>query len=330
MKLSSYYQYFDQLNYPCWVLNKDYRIVERNQQAQEFESSYYFDLQKVIEVSTGKGCALHATKKACLNCPIEHQWQQAGYPLTLLRKSGESFHFWVTFISIGERYFLELKEAKTKDHEINEHVMWDYLNEARESERKKIAQDLHDGIAQSLYSLMLETRGLKWTSANDMPEKLKEIDLHFIDLLKEVKNLATDLRPSALDDLGLLAAVQQFILRTREMTGFNIELEVSGEIQPLSKPVEVVIYRVIQEAVANALKYSGENEVLLVLDYLPNVINILIQDKGIGFAKDEMQSGFGILNMKERVAAVNGKLAVESAQDQGTSIQLSIPYEEEQ
>lgn len=327
--MSIYHTYFQQLNYPCWILDNDYHVIERNHAAKLFEEGYCFDLKKIVEISTGQGCALHATKSACLNCPIDHQWQKAGYPLTLLDNQKETSHFWVNFVRVEKTYFLEIKEAVSKDHEINEHVMWDYLNEARENERKKIAQDLHEGIAQSLYSLMLETRGLKWTQTADMPEKLQEIDQHFVDLLKEIKNLATDLRPAALDDLGLIPAVQQFILRTREMTGFNIELAITGEIRALSKTIEVVVYRLIQEAVSNALKYSGENDVLLAIDYLQQSLNITISDQGIGFAKDEMRLGFGILNMKERVAAVNGELIINSAKNQGTKIHVSIPYEEE-
>ena len=92
--------------------------------------------------------------------------------------------------------------------------MLSYLNEACESEKKRIASELHDGIAQSIYSLMLETRGLKWTPFEEHQQKLQAIDQHFADVLLEIKSLATELRPSILDDVGLIPAINQFVEQT--------------------------------------------------------------------------------------------------------------------
>ncbi len=194
---------------------------------------------------------------------------------------------------------------------------------------KKIAQDLHDGIAQSVYSLMLETRGLKWLSSDAQMEKLKGIDRHFSEVLTEIKEMASELRPMAIDAFGLVHALEQFVERTSEMTGFEINLLREGEEQTMNETTRITIYRIIQEAVNNAMKYSGENQMTVRLSFQTEDLLVEIKDHGIGFEGEHKEKGFGLANMKERAHSINSKLTIYARPNQGTCIKLHVPLKEE-
>ncbi|CZQ81520.1 sensor histidine kinase [Trichococcus collinsii] len=313
---------------PTWLMDADYNVVEKNAQAEKFEKDYVVLMEYAVQVARGTCCAFHTDKTACKNCPLENKWAASdGFPITFMGRDGVSYEFFGKLVKREHHWILEIRYID-KPFELEGKSMLTYLNEARESEQKRIARELHDGIAQSIYSLMLETRGLKWTPVEDHQQKLQAIDRHFADVLLEIKSLATELRPSILDDVGLIPAINQFVEQTMEMTGFVIHVIVDGERNALTGRGNVVIYRSIQEAISNALKYSGVNEASLTLDFGQEELRVTIADEGKGFIYDPYHLGFGLLNLRERAHSVGGKMEVDTGIEKGTRITMSVPYKE--
>ena len=314
----------------AWLLDEQDQVLVKTKAASILESQYQLTLAKVPEIARGKGCLLHSTKAVCLDCPVG-EVDSKGFPFVLKDKQGDLYDFWGSLHSqaAGTQQLLQIVPQKTNEVGNRQHSLFDYLNDAREKERKQIAQDLHDGIAQSIYSLMLETRGLKWMPQDQQKEQMQKIDRHFAEILQEVKELAGELRPMTLDEFGLQPALVQFAQRTEEMTGFEVKLEQNGSPNPLSEAQRIAIYRVVQEAVANALKYAGVNQVKVVLDYQREYLAVTIKDEGAGFVLGEKEQGFGLVNMKERIVALGGSLSIHTSLGSGTEILLRVDYDQD-
>jgi signal transduction histidine kinase len=317
-------EFFYNLAQPVWLINKQTTETKRTKDALDIEAQYKFSLKKTLDFANGHGCLLHGSNEQCLNCAVE-KVNPNGFPFVLQNKTTGDFNdFWGKLQEDDHTIFLQVT-AQTKAHE-SSHLMFEYLNSAREIERKKIAQDLHDGIAQTIYSLMLETRGLKWMPEAEKPEKLRTIDRHFADTLKEVKNLAGELRPMSLDAFGLDSALDLFISRTKEMTGFEVILKKEGTPQPLDENKRTALYRVIQEAVTNAMKYAGVNEINLTMRYQKDFLLVQLVDHGQGFEQSQADHGFGLMNMKERMLSIGGSFKLQTSPTNGTKISLTLPY----
>lgn len=316
---------FHLIHEAIWILDQRDEVVAVTEAGKYTEANYQFRLKTILEISRGKGCALHSTKEECLNCPLSDQISPQGFPFVLIDLNGTSEEFWGSVQQAGEQQLLQIQPKAMVSKEAS---FFDYLNNAREYERKKIAQDLHDGIAQSVYSLMLETRGLKWLSSEEQGEKFRRIDQHFSEVLTEIKDMASELRPLALDAFGLVQALEQFIERTSEMTGFEIDMLIEGEEPPITETVRITLYRIIQEAVNNAMKYSGENQMSVKLSFQSEELLIEIRDQGVGFDWTGREKGFGLANMKERANAIGSELIIYSKPHHGTLIQLQVPLKE--
>lgn len=316
---------FQNIQEILWLLDENDNVIMSTTMALEFEKKYQLDLNKIMDISRGRGCALHTTQKKCLNCALDERVSPSGFPFILFDCHQQSQEFWGKVESNEKQSLLEINLVNSIT---TEKSLFYYLDNAREAERKKIAQDLHDGVAQSVYSLMLETRSLKWLPHEAKEDKLKDIDRHFSEVLSEIKNMASELRPMSIDTFGLIQALEQFVDRTVEMTGFEIIMSVHGEEQLIKESVRIVIYRIIQEAVNNAMKYSGRNQMNLELFYEEEKLLIDMSDRGIGFDMEVVGLGFGLINMRERAHSFGGELLIFSRQEHGTTIQLQVPLKE--
>lgn len=312
---------FAELSEAIWLLVEG--DCHRTSAAKKLEKNYHINLAKIIELAKGEGCYLHPTKAACENCLVTGEIKSSGFPLILMDQDNNPHEFLGKVTSKDKATLVQITLQKTSN---NVNSLFGYLNDARESERKKIAQDLHDGIAQSIYSLMLETRGIKWVPDEKQQEKLKAIDRHFAEVLEEVRDLAGELRPMSLDEFGLVPALEQFVNRTEEMTGFEIDLTVTGVQASLPEIIRTTVYRVVQEAIANAMKYAGVNQVQLHLDFA-RFLTIEIVDDGYGFDPLQKKQGFGLMNMQERIHALAGTFHLLTEPNHGTKIKITVPLE---
>jgi len=194
---------------------------------------------------------------------------------------------------------------------------------AQEEERARVARDLHDEVNQSLTGVLLR---LEATRANAPPELESELDETRAlanQAMNELLSLARQLRPTALDDLGLKAAVGGLVegLRTGEM---DASLAADSNFSDLPDDVQLVVYRVAQEALSNAVRHSGARRVAVEMRRRGAGAELVISDDGRGFAFAQAEEGLGLAGMRERALLVGGDLTIESRPDHGTTVRLQV------
>jgi signal transduction histidine kinase len=196
-------------------------------------------------------------------------------------------------------------------------------------ERSRLARELHDSVSQSLYSLTLfaET-GRQLVEKGDL-ENLRicfsEIVSSSQVILKEMRLLMFDLRPAALEEEGLLGALQKRLDSVEQRSGVKSELNVTGDVK-LSPLMEEGLYRIAQEALNNSLKYSSAQKVMIEINFVDETIEMEVSDDGIGFDTESIleKGGIGMTNMKERAAKLGGSLNISSTPGKGTNITLKV------
>jgi len=201
------------------------------------------------------------------------------------------------------------------------------LVDAQETERRAISRELHDEVGQSLGALLVDIGRLSTTLSGDHPEVKTQLDnLKSVAerTVQTVRNIALLLRPSMLDDLGLAAALEW---QGREVSRRSeIEVSVESESVPEDLPDEykIYIYRLVQEALNNAVRHSGARNANVVVERLAKSIVVRVTDDGCGFDPDRSR-GMGILGMEERVKRLGGTLRVESQPGKGATVMADLP-----
>jgi two-component system, NarL family, sensor histidine kinase DevS len=198
---------------------------------------------------------------------------------------------------------------------------------AQELERKRLARELHDETGQALTSILLGLKPLEQALADDEGrDAMAAVRELVVSTLRDVRRLAVELRPSALDDFGLVPALERLIETFREQTGIQVDLESRLGEKRLPSSVETALYRIVQEALTNVVKHSGAGRVSVVLTVKDGSVNALVEDDGRGFdpaaARDE---GLGLVGMRERLALVGGRLRIESGAGKGTTLVAEVP-----
>ena len=196
-------------------------------------------------------------------------------------------------------------------------------------ERSRLARELHDSVSQSLYSLTLfaET-GRQLVEKGDL-ENLRicfsEIVSSSQVILKEMRLLMFDLRPAALEEEGLMGALQKRLDSVEQRSGVKSELHVDGEVK-LTRELEEGLYRIAQEALNNSLKYSSAKKVMIHMTFKDETVEMIVSDDGVGFDSESIliKGGIGLTNMKERAAKLGGSLAVSSTPGKGTKITFKV------
>ncbi len=207
---------------------------------------------------------------------------------------------------------------------------------AQEDERKRLARELHDETSQTLSALAMkiETALTAWPTAASR-ERLAEAKQLTVRILEELHRLIFDLRPSVLDDLGLVSAIRWYAERHLEKRGIAVRCEFSGFGARLMPELETALFRVTQEAITNIAKHSGADAVLIQCLQHDDRISIEIEDDGKGFEPASLpppaarERGLGLLGMRERVELFGGTLELDSAPGRGTRIAVTVPVVEE-
>jgi two-component system, NarL family, sensor histidine kinase UhpB len=195
---------------------------------------------------------------------------------------------------------------------------------AQEEERARVARDLHDEVNQSLTGLLLRLEAAREAAPPEMESELADTKALANQAMRELLSLARQLRPTALDDLGLAAAIGGQV----EQLGrgeIDAALEVQGDFSDLGDDAQLVVYRVAQEALSNAARHSGATRVEVRLHRADDGgVALEVTDDGRGFAFDEQQRGLGNGGMRERTLLVGGELTIESRPDAGTTVRLAV------
>jgi signal transduction histidine kinase len=207
------------------------------------------------------------------------------------------------------------------------------LIEAHEEERVKIARELHDDINQRLVLLSINLHDLKQVFhavAPEVREHLEEVIKAVRDLASDVHRLSHSLHPSKLKYLGLAAAVASFCRELAERQNVQIDFRCEGIPKELPKEISLCLYRVLQEALQNAINHSGSPRLEVSLRGESNQIQLTVRDWGVGFdpAVAMKGRGLGLTSMKERLKLVAGELSVQSEPQRGTAIHASVPLKE--
>ena len=212
-----------------------------------------------------------------------------------------------------------------------------YLNQitrAQEEERKRIARELHDDTAQALFAIsrqmdnfIRDNVGLSQQQRTVLQDIRQRIGVS----LQGIRRFSQDLRPSIIDDLGLLPAVQWLVKQKSEDSGIEIELKILGKEQRLLPEMELILFRVVQEALTNAGKHAQATAAEVNLEFTDSQVAVTIRDNGKGFqlpdtVGDLSHSGkLGLVGMHERVSLLNGSLDIQSQPGKGTAVKVSVP-----
>ncbi len=203
---------------------------------------------------------------------------------------------------------------------------------AQEQERKRIARELHDETSQVLTSLLISLAVLEESVTTDEAhQRITETRALAHQTLRAIRNLSIDLRPSALDDLGLLPALRWYVKEYQHKFPIEVNFQPTGFKKRLPPEMETALYRIIQESLTNIAKHAQAHAVTITLREDTDAVYATISDDGKGFDLEELQRtqdrdrGLGLVGMHERAHLLDGTLSIESAPGKGTTIQFCIP-----
>lgn len=192
---------------------------------------------------------------------------------------------------------------------------------AQESERRRLSRELHDEVGQALTGVLLELESA--TEASSSPQVVEARE-GVRASLEDVREIARRLRPVALDDLGLAAALRGLAVQVARSARFEVERGVESPLPDLSDEEELVVYRVAQEALTNAARHARAERVELRLGWRDGALELLVRDDGCGFDPARKAEGAGIRGMRERAVLVGAELWLEASPRWGTEVRLRL------
>lgn len=263
-----------------------------------------------------------------LTLPLIYQSETVGQLLVAPRAPGEAF-------TPSERRLLDdiALQAGIAAHAVRLTADLQHSREqlvtAREEERRRLRRDLHDGLGPQLASLTLTIAAARELLRRDpqaADQLLGELTIHAQAAIADIRRIVYDLRPPALDDLGLLLALREQAAAYQQ-GGLQISIDAPEQLPALSAAVEVAAYRIVQEALTNVVRHAGARSCIVRLR-IDDGLSIEIQDNGRGLPSDR-RSGVGLTSIRERTAELGGTLTIDSAPDRGTHLRVRLPLSEE-
>jgi signal transduction histidine kinase len=220
---------------------------------------------------------------------------------------------------------LQRTEDALRDSEERYRILSRQLLRVQEAERRSLAVELHDQLGQILTAIRLTLRGRR--RAGRLAEAVGLVD----QAIDKVRNLALELRPPSLDDLGLVAALRAYLERHAERTGLDVHVEIGPLEERLPPTVETAAFRLIQEALTNIARHSGAQRVEVELNVREGATELVVRDNGRGFdvraarRRAEAGASLGLISMEERAALAGGQLEIDSEPGRGTTIRARFP-----
>ncbi|MGG1676274.1 PAS domain S-box protein [Neobacillus sp. NRS-1170] len=213
----------------------------------------------------------------------------------------------------------EITERKRVEQELQK--MMTTIIDVQEEERKRLSRNLHDGIGQNLYSHLITINRL--LSEMDHP-LLEQMQTEATQLIEEIREISWELRPSVLDDLGLVPAIRSFLSRYSDHYNIDVFFECVLH-RRLAISIELTIYRIIQEALTNVRKYADVDKAKVTVREMDDIVRVMIEDTGKGFNLKKKSPGVGLFSMDERARSVGGELTINTTPGAGTKIILEVP-----
>ncbi|TGB02378.1 sensor histidine kinase [Halobacillus salinus] len=202
--------------------------------------------------------------------------------------------------------------------------------EAQEEERRRLSREIHDGPAQMLANVMLRSdlvdRTYRERGIDQAMAEMKSLKKMVRSALYEVRRIIYDLRPMALDDLGLIPTLKKYIATMEDYNNVRITFQPFGKERRFETKYEVALFRLLQEAVQNALKHAEATEIKVKVEMTHNATTIIVKDDGKGFDPSEKkEQSFGLVGMRERVDMLDGEMKIDSSPGKGTMVTILIP-----
>ena len=202
---------------------------------------------------------------------------------------------------------------------------------AQEEERKRLSREIHDGPAQMMANVLMRSnlidRIFREKGAEKALQEIQDLKMNVRNALSEVRRIIYDLRPMALDDLGITPTLKKYLSTVMEYNpGADIQFISYNNERRISSDYEVAIFRLVQESVNNALKHGKSTLIHVKIEWLRDEINVVVKDNGKGFDTENVREGsFGIIGMKERIDLLKGTINISSVVGKGTTVLMKIP-----
>lgn len=269
--------------------------------------------------------------RSSLLAPLKLQGQVVGV-INLVRKNEKPFtaedetfaEGLGSVIGIGMTNIHLLNEVQQKEADLRRALH--RAVELQEEERKRLARDLHDETGQALTSILIQLRALQ--DEDDLETIQARIEgLRYLtaQTLEDLRRLAVDLRPAALDDLGILPALRWYSQQVSERSGARVSFTGPEKLDRLSSEVEIALYRIAQEGVSNAIRHGKARSIEVHLEQRPQALWLTVTDNGIGFDRKGAGHGLGLIGIQERIALLSGRFTIESVKDSGSRMWIEVP-----
>lgn len=301
-------------------------------------------LEREFGPINGRTCYEHmyGRTEPCPWCPNEQVWQGVSVRREETRKNGTIYEVYDTPLQNADGSVSKLaifhdvtahkraqEEILQRNHELA--ILSRQLVEIQERERHHISRELHDETSQALTSLMLRLGMLERDLQHGVAaaHRVAELKHMLEEVLTGLHRLATDLRPPSLDHIGLVAALRQYAERVAAQYGLVVDFGAIGlDEKRLPQELEIAIYRIVQEAVANVVRHAQATHVDVIVERRPDRVRVIVEDNGCGFEMAAVScERLGMLGMRERAEMVGGHLAIDSARGAGTTVVMEAPYD---
>ncbi len=344
LKLSEerYRELFESANDAIWVHDLEGNLMAANRASEELTGFTLEELKQGNKLNVrafltegNMKLAREIGKKLLANEPVSQPYEQR-----IIRKDGAEATLMITTNLVKEGgkpvAFQHIARDVTEEKRMRENLQF-YLRQitmAQEEERKRIARELHDDTVQYLVVLARQLDDLASSSKGlSREEKLKLEDLRqqVNNIMEGVRRLSHDLRPATLDRLGLLPALEWLASSVEKLSGIKVQVKTSGSERRLPTEVEVILFRIAQEALSNVRRHSKATSAEVRVEFEDNKARILVKDNGKGFAMPETMGNMvkegrlGLVGMQERIQLLNGSLKIQSEPGKGTTVIVETP-----
>jgi two-component system, NarL family, sensor histidine kinase DegS len=232
--------------------------------------------------------------------------------------------------------FEHIARDVTKERRMQDNLRYyvQQITRTQEEERTRIARDLHDDTVQALYVLTRSLDNYVRSSKNISPDTasfLKNIEEQVRSILQGVRRFSQELRPPMLDDLGLISALRWLVGDLEQRCGITANIEITGAERRLAQYAELVIFRIVQEALRNVEKHANASKIMVTVNFVEGEVNITISDNGKGFKLSSelgelpREGRLGLVGMEERAKLIGGNIKIQSELNQGTRILIELP-----
>ncbi|MBA7468905.1 hypothetical protein ES707_04161 [subsurface metagenome] len=335
----NYRQLFENANDAIWVHDLQGNITAANEAAAKLVG---YDIKEMGKMNVREFLSDESLNIASQirHKLLEQEAVEQPYEQSLIRKDGTKAILKLTTSLVTENGkpigFQHIARDVTEERRMQDSLRYylSHVTKVQEEERKRIARELHDDTSQALYALSRQVDNFARNNSRQAPNTtafLKELQEQLNKTLQGIRRFTQELRPSMLDDLGLLATLRWQVSDLEKQSGVEVRLTVIGIERRFSAEMELTIFRIVQEALRNVEKHAQASKVEVKIEFCEGKTKISIGDNGKGFdsgrslADLPREGKLGIAGMEERVRLLNGNMRIESKPDKGTKVMIEVP-----